>query len=91
MALPDMRWHDEGNCVNAGDVMHPKTAADQKYAAKTICNAADGPCPVRLHCLAYALQSGQRHGVWGGLTERQRNAILKRNPRVPSWRERLGA
>ena len=33
-------------------------------------------CEVRLECLADALESEANYGVWGGLTERERRAIL---------------
>ena len=35
-------------------------------------------CEVRIECLADALQSEANYGVWGGLTERERRAILRR-------------
>jgi WhiB family redox-sensing transcriptional regulator len=47
--------------------------------AKRLCNG-DGdtaPCPVRERCLDYALDHGERFGVWGGLSERERNKILR--------------
>lgn len=40
-------------------------------AAKAIC--AD--CPVRIECLEYALVTGANHGIWGGLSERERKRI----------------
>ncbi len=39
---------------------------------------ACGDCPVRLLCLEYALEAGERDGIWGGLTRHEREA-LKRN------------
>jgi WhiB family redox-sensing transcriptional regulator len=42
-------------------------------------------CPVQLECLADALDTRNGYGVWGGLTERQRRALLKKNPEVTSW------
>lgn len=42
-------------------------------------------CPVRLECLADALDSRASFGVWGGLTERERRAMLRRYPEVRSW------
>lgn len=43
--------------------------------AKAIC----GPCPVRDACRGYALDHGwQIAGVWGGLTEHEREEILRR-------------
>ena len=46
-------------------------------------------CEVRIECLADALQSGANYGVWGGLTERERRALLRRFPEVTDWSEWL--
>jgi WhiB family redox-sensing transcriptional regulator len=35
-------------------------------------------CPVRVQCLQVALGSGEAHGTWGGLTEWERLAVLRR-------------
>jgi hypothetical protein len=32
-------------------------------------------CPVRQPCLDYALSHGITHGIWGGLTERDRRPL----------------
>ena len=53
--------------------------------AKLICRG----CPVRTECLADALDNGIEFGVWGGMTERERRALLRRRPDVNSWRELL--
>jgi WhiB family transcriptional regulator, redox-sensing transcriptional regulator len=34
-------------------------------------------CPVRRHCLAFAVAHKERHGVWGGMSEGQRKAISR--------------
>jgi WhiB family redox-sensing transcriptional regulator len=39
--------------------------------AKAIC----ARCPVIRECAAYALTAGERHGVWGGLSEQDRLAL----------------
>lgn len=49
--------------------------------AKAICAA----CPVRTECLADALDNRIEFGVWGGMTERERRALLRRRPDVGSW------
>ena len=41
--------------------------------AKRICQA----CEVRAECLDYALQAGEEHGIWGGLTTGQRRALAR--------------
>ena len=35
-------------------------------------------CPVKGHCLEYALRNGIDHGVWGGTSERERRRIARR-------------
>ncbi len=46
-------------------------------------------CPVRTECLADALDNCVEFGVWGGMTERERRALLRRRPDVASWRKLL--
>jgi WhiB family redox-sensing transcriptional regulator len=46
-------------------------------------------CPVRTECLADALDNRVEFGVWGGMTERERRALLRRRPDVDSWRALL--
>ncbi len=53
--------------------------------AKSICAG----CGVRTECLADALDNEIEFGVWGGMTERERRALLRRRPDVRSWRELL--
>ncbi|MGW2690248.1 WhiB family transcriptional regulator [Streptomyces sp. NPDC001414] len=49
--------------------------------AKALCTG----CPVRTECLAHALDQRIEHGVWGGMTERERRALLRRRTTVTSW------
>ena len=51
--------------------------------AKAVCMS----CPVRAECLADALDNRVEFGVWGGMTERERRAVLKRRPDVTSWKQ----
>ncbi|MET9131886.1 WhiB family transcriptional regulator [Streptomyces antibioticus] len=55
--------------------------------AKVICTG----CPVRTECLAHALDHRIEHGIWGGMTERERRSLLRRRPLVTSWRRLLEA
>lgn len=55
--------------------------------AKAVCTG----CPVRTECLAYALDHRIEHGVWGGMTEKERRGLLRRRPTVTSWRRLLEA
>ncbi|WP_424217259.1 WhiB family transcriptional regulator (plasmid) [Streptomyces sp. BI20] len=58
-----------------------------QHQAKAVCAG----CPVRTECLAHALDRRIEHGVWGGMTERERRALLRRRPLVTSWRRLLDA
>ena len=44
---------------------------------------------VRFACAADALESEANYGVWGGLTERERRAILRHYPHAEDWLEWL--
>lgn len=48
-------------------------------------------CPVQVECLADALDNRVPFGVWGGLTERERRALLRTRPDITSWAEHLHA
>jgi WhiB family transcriptional regulator, redox-sensing transcriptional regulator len=59
----------------------------EQNVAKRVCLG----CPVRYQCLADALDNRIEFGVWGGMTERERRALLRRHPRVSSWRKTFEA
>jgi WhiB family redox-sensing transcriptional regulator len=35
-------------------------------------------CPVMAQCRAHALEVGEPYGIWGGLSESERDLLLKR-------------
>jgi WhiB family redox-sensing transcriptional regulator len=59
--------------------------------AQTKATAICRHCPVVAECLADALDNRVEFGVWGGMTERQRRALLKKHPEVVSWYEFFAA
>lgn len=83
-----MAWNDQWTtaalCQQAAPDQLFVRGAEQ-HKAKTVC----GACPVRTECLAEALDNEIEWGVWGGLTERERRAILRKRPQVTSWRDLL--
>lgn len=76
-------WRSRGACRTDPDRLFVRGAAQRD--AKLICL----PCPVRARCLAEALDRRIEFGVWGGMTERERRALLRRRPEVRSWNELL--
>ena len=57
----------------------------QRGAAQNLAKLVCRSCPVRTECLADALDNRVEYGVWGGMTERERRALLRRRPDVTSW------
>lgn len=77
-------WSARGLCRTADpDELFVDGAAQNR--AKALCAG----CGVRTECLAYALDQRIEYGVWGGMTERERRALLRRRPTVSSWRRLL--
>jgi WhiB family redox-sensing transcriptional regulator len=79
-------WSDVAACKGSRpDELFVRGAAQNR--AKQVC----GQCAVRTECLAEALDNNIEWGVWGGMTERERRALLRRRPNVTSWRRLLEA
>jgi WhiB family redox-sensing transcriptional regulator len=77
-------WAARAACrVTDPDTLFVQGAAQNR--AKAVCLG----CPVRTECLADALDNNIEFGVWGGMTERERRALLRRRPDVTSWRQLL--
>ena len=71
-------WRDDANCIGADPEIF--FASNQKVDAEVVkmAKAKCAPCLAQFACLKYALETDQRHGIWGGLTEKERR-ILKRS------------
>jgi WhiB family transcriptional regulator, redox-sensing transcriptional regulator len=77
-------WRINASCRDEEpDQLFVRGAEQRK--AKLVCLG----CPVRMECLAEALDNKIEFGVWGGMTERERRALLRRRPDVDSWLELL--
>lgn len=72
--MTNMAWRQQGRCRGVDPaVFYPVSDEDEALEAKAICET----CPVRGPCLEYALAAREKHGVWGGLTERERRRLLR--------------
>lgn len=78
-------WHpyifdDDGNeWIDDGTIWEAFGDTSSFYdKARPICEL----CPVREECLNYALDSKQRHGMWGGTTPIERLRIERRERRA---------
>ncbi|MEZ5117295.1 MAG: WhiB family transcriptional regulator [Candidatus Nanopelagicales bacterium] len=67
---PSLFFHPEGE-------RGPARLA-RELAAKAVCAS----CPVMAQCAAHALRVREPYGVWGGLTEDERESLLRRRRRM---------
>ncbi|HMU79211.1 MAG TPA: WhiB family transcriptional regulator [Microthrixaceae bacterium] len=66
-------WQAFANCLGVDpDLFFPERGASTKEA-KQVCQG----CVVREDCLEYALANGEKFGIWGGLSERERRRIRR--------------
>jgi len=67
------RWQDRSNCLGVDpDLFFPERGASTREA-KAVCRS----CEVRVDCLEYALAHGEKFGIWGGLSERERRRVRR--------------
>lgn len=82
--IEDHNWVSKALCATyEPDALFVQGASQRQVRVRCI------QCEVRLECLADALQSEANFGVWGGLTERERRAILRQYADVQNWWEWL--
>lgn len=74
-------WFTRGACIDRDpDELFVEGQSAQRDA-RSLCLS----CPVRVECLADALNNKVEFGVWGGMTERERRMLLRRSPEVRDW------
>lgn len=68
------KWMDEALCAQTGpEAFFPNKGGSTREAKET-CRS----CPVQVECLDFALESGERFGIWGGVSERDRRKLAGR-------------
>jgi WhiB family transcriptional regulator, redox-sensing transcriptional regulator len=68
------RWRELAACSGTDLEVFFPGRGETAGPARQVCAA----CPVRQACLDYAVTNRISHGIWGGLTERERRALLSR-------------
>ncbi|MGC0366936.1 WhiB family redox-sensing transcriptional regulator [Rhodococcus sp. 27YEA15] len=83
--IDERDWRLQGHCRYLGDVFYaPENESlgvrlRRERTARSIC----AQCPVNVRCRDHALRNREEHGIWGGLTELERNSV-RRPHRRPS-------
>jgi len=79
----DPEWRLRGRCLSVDpETFFPEPQLKETpNAALALCSG----CGVQASCLAWALDAGDRNGVWGGTTPRERQVMLV------AWRDTVPA
>lgn len=83
---PPEPWVADALCPQSDPEAFFPEKGNQAQPARQICLQ----CPVRAECLDFAIRTGQRYGVYGGFSDREREYLMRgRNPlRGPGARPR---
>jgi WhiB family redox-sensing transcriptional regulator len=66
-------WQEEALCQQVGGDLFYSEVGEDTEKAKAVCRG----CLVRLECLEYALEIGDKEGIFGGFSERPRRRIAR--------------
>jgi WhiB family transcriptional regulator, redox-sensing transcriptional regulator len=70
----NQEWQDRAACREIPVEFFFPPAEQEADEAKAIC----AMCEVRQPCLEFAIQEGERFGIWGGLTTQERRSLVAR-------------
>lgn len=73
MSYAELAWQDQALCAETDPEAFFPEKGQSGRAAKRVCMA----CEVRVACLDWALATGQTFGVFGGKSEKERQAIRR--------------
>jgi WhiB family transcriptional regulator, redox-sensing transcriptional regulator len=76
-------WRNAANCASTDpelfyDPDTPRSWADQQKAMKDALAVCDS-CVVKFDCLVEAIHNGERDGIWGGTTEKERAPMIQKH------------
>ena len=74
--VEDRTWYQKAACRDLGPDMFYTTRGGNIAQREAVEKCEQ--CPVRINCLVSALHNADRHGVWGGLSERARRPLRHR-------------
>lgn len=73
-------WVADAACRGMNAELFYPGRGDSTAAARAACAS----CPVSAQCLEYALRIGEKHGIWGNTSERERRALRRQIRKAPA-------
>jgi WhiB family redox-sensing transcriptional regulator len=85
---PENDWRPEAACrgldpelfFSSDEIVNRQERLEREAEAKAVCTR----CTVRTDCLTYALDAGERYGIWGGLNAQERRALGRSRAQDPA-------
>ena len=71
-------WMRDAACINVNPDLFFPERGESVSEAKAVCRG----CDVRSDCLEYALRTNEQHGLWGGLSARERRKVAAQRNRA---------
>ena len=78
--IPIETWHKYAACLGTNPALFYSERGESTKEAKRICAV----CVVRTQCRQYAELHGEKYGVWGGESEKQRRRRRSQSKRRPT-------
>ncbi len=73
-------WQTRANCMGVDPELFFPERGSSTREAKEVCRG----CVVREDCLEYAIANGEKFGIWGGMSERERRKVRRARVLVKS-------
>jgi WhiB family redox-sensing transcriptional regulator len=70
----DQEWQADAACRSIPVELFFPLIEQESDDAKAVCLS----CTVREPCLEFAIEAGERFGVWGGLTSQERRSVVSK-------------
>jgi len=78
-------WHNRAACRGMDPEIFFPARGEPQGKARAVCAV----CPVREECGAFALANGEKYGIWGGMSERERRKLRRGGPpKTPTFIDR---
>jgi WhiB family redox-sensing transcriptional regulator len=69
----DEAWQGQANCMGVDPELFFPERGSSTREAKEVCRG----CVVRVECLEFAIANGEKFGIWGGMSERERRRVRR--------------
>ncbi|MHB1781726.1 MAG: WhiB family transcriptional regulator [Acidimicrobiales bacterium] len=69
----DRDWQFRANCMGVDPELFFPERGSSTREAKEVCRG----CVVRDDCLDFAIANGEKFGIWGGMSERERRRVRR--------------